>query len=97
VATKLLTGSETAQSHKAGRYLQLNSAIGRLWTELSDQEWHSVRDLESLIHPLKLDKTLYMLRRHDAKGCAVHRVWPKSHDWIIEENESQIRMLLSLR
>ena len=78
-----------------GIYLH-NSAMGKLWTFLSDQQWHQTSEAIKVVAPAEFRSRLHYLTKHGTKSGAKHRARPKSHHWTIEERGSQIRMLLEV-
>ena len=86
----------TSSTLPAGIY-RTHSAMGRLWTLLSDQKWHDFAEAAALIHPVNLQNRLRYLEKHGRRYGASHRTRVKTYDWDLQSNGRQIRMLLKQR
>jgi hypothetical protein len=86
----------TASGSPGGIY-RSSSAMGKLWSFLSDQQWHNLADAAALIHPIDLRGRLKYLAKHGTQYGASHRLGVKTYDWDIQQNGSQIRMLFKQR
>ena len=85
------------KSCASGLY-RLDGAIGRIWELLSDQEWHSVRDLEIMFDPVNVRGRLRIIKLHGpAPVVPKDKTWSKTCNWRIEESSDhlQVRMCLS--